>query len=292
MKPPLMIVKDSKRIKTIFKGLGSHLISLTPKIDTYLIESDYDGEPEEYASLSIFNSFLWAVFLTVVFTSLLFLREMSSVEIAVIGASIFFLTILMFLTVFLKYPAILAGKKSERVNRELVYALKDLKLKVQSGISLYNAMVAVSKAGYGEVSEEFSKTVREISSGKTFSKALEDMALRNSSDHFRKTIWQMLNTRKAGGSMVGSLETLIDDLEAKKHSKIKDYAEDLNIMALMYMMFAVVAPSIGLTLLVVVSSFSGIGVTPGLITAFLGVSFALQWALVGFIKAKRPKVRF
>ena len=120
--------------------------------------------------------------------------------------------------------------------------------------------------------------------------ALEKMASSTSTDFLRRAVWQIVNTLKAGASLKGALRSIIDDLTAEHKNRIRDYSRELNLWSLMYMLFAVAIPTIGATMLVILSSFAGIGVSRGMFIAFLALNFALQFILIGFVKSRRPVV--
>jgi hypothetical protein len=60
-------------------------------------------------------------------------------------------------------------------------------------------------------------------------------------------------------------------------------------MTLMYMIFAVISPTLGITFLLVLSSFVGIGLNLQLV--LIGILLFLlmfQFMIIGLIKSKRP----
>ena len=74
-----------------------------------------------------------------------------------------------------------------------------------------------------------------------------------------------------------------------KEAKIKAYAQELNMWGLIYMLASVVLPSMGVTLLVILSSFLGgeiIG--EGLFWGILLFLVFFQIFFIQFVKSKRP----
>jgi len=188
------------------------------------------------------------------------------------------------------YPHIMARKIGELVDKDLVYALKDLSLQVGSGVSLYDGMANVARTDYGAVSREFETVVKEISTGESEDAALEKMALRTESEFLRKVIWQLVTALRSGSSMQGALKGLVKSVQEFQHAQIKDYASELNLWTLMFMIFAVAIPGLGSTLLVVLSTFGGMQVTETIFMSIIGFCFVVEFVIVELIKSRRPPV--
>ena len=283
-----MIIRGKLFVK-LLRGLGSKAAGLT-NIKYDLQQTDVEYDEAEYMALALANGlFFFVLFLGL----LIFLHINQGMELqeAVVKAILYALGIggiLMF--TMIRYPQIIAGKKAELIDRHLVFALKDLRLQVSSGVSLYNALVSISRAGYGQASKEFEKVAKKINSGTPLDKAFEMMAIETKSEFLKKTTWQLINTLKAGASVKGALSTLIYNLTIDKKDKIRKFSSELNLWILAYMLFAVAVPTIGATLLIILSSFAGFGVTKAIFIVFVSVCFIIQVILIGFVKSRRPVV--
>ena len=106
----------------------------------------------------------------------------------------------------------------------------------------------------------------------------------------KKTIWQILTTIKSGGSVVGAINSEIDELVDLQKNSIKNYAAALNLWTLIYLIVAAALPSLGVTFLVIASSIgsSGIGREAVILIAILAIT--TQAALIFIIKSQVPKV--
>lgn len=293
IKPPLMIIpiEISKKITKPLTGIAYKLENIFPGIKYDLEKTDINLNSKEYLIISLFNAF----FFFFIFLGLLFVlnykvqsKPLQSSILTSLGYS--FLIFLLLIFALLRYPKVLGGKKAEQIDKHLVFALKDLLLQITSGVSLYNALVNVSKSEYGIISVEFEKVAKAVSTGTPIDEALEKRALVSRSEFFKRTIWQLINTLKAGASLRGALRNIIDELTLDQRSKIKDYAHELNLWSLVYMLFAVAVPTIGATMLVILSSFAGAGVTQPMFIAFIVLCFIIQFILIGFVKSRRPIV--
>ena len=187
-------------------------------------------------------------------------------------------------------PRIEAGRIATRVDQELIFALRSLLIQLSSGTSLFEAIRSISRSNYGQVSTEFGYVVKNISSGMSESNALEKLAFSTKSEVLKKSIWHILTTMKSGGSVANSLNSQVEELVAQQSDAIKNYAAELNLWTLVYLIIAAAMPSLGVTFLVIASSISsgGIGKDTVLLIALLGAF--VQVGLIFIVKQKVPKV--
>ena len=292
---PLMIIspaickKFSKPFEVIFRRFRRRLTFLKKDLQ----QTDLTFHAEEYAAFSFMNGFFFFMLLTPLLFILSYkVNEKPLPEALSIGISIGVGVFLLFFILLIRYPKILAGKKAEAIEQNLVYALKDLLLQLTSGISLFNALNNIARAGYGKVSEEFGLISQQVESGKPLTEALEDLTKGTKSIYMRKTAWQLANTIKAGASVKNALRTIINELVIVQRTKIRDYAQELNLWSLLYMLFAVAIPTIGATMLVILSSFAGMSINNATFILFVVITVIVQIILIGFIKTRRPHVTF
>ena len=294
-KPPLMMLplSISKKLAKPFHGLTHRLSKNFPEMKKFLLASDLEMSVHVYLANSLVN----VIFMFLLFFGLLFILSYR-IQMLPFGESLKTTTLytfgiaLLITYALLTYPKVLAGKKAEQVDKSLIYALKDLLLQISSDVSLYNGLVNVSEAGYGLVSEEFEKVAQHVNTGMPMADALERMAVDTESEYMKRTTWQLINTLNAGASLKSALKSIVKDLTIEQRTKIKGYANELNLWSLIYMLFAVAVPTIGAVMLVILSSFGGMGVSKGMFIIFIVICFFIQYVLIGFVKARRPVVQF
>lgn len=287
---PLMLVPDSiaNNLAKKLKGLGSRLTKFFPHVKTDLLMTDLNISSEEYLAKSVVNTtFMGGLFGFLI--AILFISQGEPINKSIVLGIVISLGIgIMFMVIFARYPDILASKKAESIDKDLVFALKDLSLQISAGVSLYDSFITIANANYEETTLEFKKIIQNVKSGMPMVKALEIMALRTKSDYLKRTAWQIINTLKSGSNLKKTLKRIIKDLSDEQRTKILNYAKELNLWSLLYMLFAVAVPSIGSTMLVILSSFAGFGVTKGLFITFIIICFIIQYVLIGFVKTRRP----
>lgn len=293
MRVPLMII-PAERVKFLtgrLRGLAGKIVEIFPKLRVELVAIEAKVRADEYVTLSFLTALLysWGMFFLLSF--LLYFLGASLGNTVVLSSISGLVIFLLFFVLFLFYPHILAGKKAEQIEKELVFALKDMVAEINSGATVYQAIVEVSKADYGQVSQEFKKVVQKVETGTPEGEALEKLALRTTSEPFRNSLWQIINALKAGSNIKNALKELIKDLSQGKRSKIKNYARELNVMALLYMLFAVVIPTITITLLIVAGPFVGLNLGPHIFYILIPVFLFIQVALLELIKSRRPVVQ-
>jgi flagellar protein FlaJ len=291
---PLMFLPEgiSKRLVPYFRGVGEKLLSFFKKVEDDLPKTNLKVTAKEYMALAFLNASFFGVLMLLLVLFLFLVQEIALAKALVgaigIGFGIFF----MFMILYSRFPEITAKKKASLIENELVFALKDLSLQMSAGVTLYEGFISISHGNYGEVSEEFKRMVQEINSGHPMMEVIEKMALKSESDYMKRTAWQLVNALKSGSDLKRTLKRIIKELSNEQRTRIINYSRELNLWSLLYMLFAVAVPSIGSTMLVILSSFAGFGITRGLFIAFIVISMIIQYVLIGFVKSRRPVSSF
>jgi pilus assembly protein TadC len=188
------------------------------------------------------------------------------------------------------YPKLEAGKKVVDVERNLLSALQDMLVQLNSGIPLFSVIVDISIKDYGEISRKFANAVNEINAGFPQIEVLEEMASKSSSLYLRKAIWQLVNGMKTGANTTIVLKEVISSLSEDQLIQVQRYASQLNPLVMFYMIITIILPSLGMTFLIVISSFiAGSETLPKFIfMGFYIIVFFFQIMFLGMIKSRRP----
>jgi flagellar protein FlaJ len=282
-------LKLSRPLTGICQKLRKYFPGLAKELESAKLElSDYT-----YLSLVIINLlFYFILFVGLLFTLLYVVQAkpfLYSIRQSVLNTAL--IVVLVGYGLF-TYPKVLAGKKAEEIDKNLVFALRDLLMQVSSGVPLYNGLVNISKAGYGQISQEIELVAKSINTGTPVDKALQIMAIHTKSPYLKRVTWQLINTIKAGSSLKNALRIVVADLTLEQKSKIRDYAHELNLWSLIYMLFAVAVPTIGIVMMVILSSFMGMGLGQSMFIAFIIICLVVQYVIISLIKSRRPVVEF
>lgn len=249
-----------------------------------------DYTPEEYTAVSLLNALAWAILLALFLALILYIQGgAESITVRAVLAptlAVFFILALF----FLYYPHVLVRKAVETVDRDLVYALRELLVQIDSGVSLFDALRSVSRSGHGKVSKELGLVVKEVGAGEPEERALEKMAARTESEFLRRTLWQLITVMKSGASLQGALRGIVENLQEHQNNQVKKYTQEMNLWILLFIIVAVVIPSLGATLLITLSTLGGVGLGEGTFLALVTGCFVLELLLVEFMKIRRPYV--
>jgi flagellar protein FlaJ len=282
-----MPIEVAEKLSRFFDFLSNLLFRINPNMKKELSQADIDIDARRYFSISLLSSFL----ILICSFAVIFVIGMTARTVYEILPYAFLFSLMVAVVIlfyYISYPKLVIIRKNKMIDRDLLFALRYILIRVRSGIPLYDAMVSVSQGDYGKVSDEFKKTVKEISSGVNELKALEDMAIRNPSEFFRRTIWQIANNMRSGADISDILESLSQNLVEEHKILVRKYGSELNPIILFYMMFSVVIPSLSITVLVVMSSFSGVKVPIILFYVIPIAVFVMQIFFISVIKNRKP----
>lgn len=281
------ILVDDRYLRPLLPA-AQRMKRLVPNIHRDLNRASMDVDPDRFLASAIARGLQIGFVISISMVSAGFSLNNSTLMGAGV-ASFPFLAIFGFFT-FANYPKVKTRRLSRDLEKDLPYALRHMLIEVRSGISLYEAMVSVSE-GYGEASKEFNRIVEDINGGKPQIDALEDSIVRNPSEQYRRAMWQMINALKSGTDVSNTLESLVESMVKQQKLDVERYGKELNPYILVYLMIAVIMPSLGVTFLIVLSTFTGVGLTNFTFYQILGGLILFQVFFLNFIKSKRPEVK-
>jgi archaeal flagellar protein FlaJ len=265
----------------IFRRIARSIPGLAIKLK----EAGINQTPEDFVQKSAFTSFYITTGVTV-FLGAVLAKIGPFVSIAAAMFPIILFVMFMYL---LKMPDMLIIKKEKEINKEIVFAGRFLIVELESGVPLYNAIKNVIKS-YKILGKYFQEIIDDINMGTPIEDALNKAIEFTPSSDFRKMLWQMLNSIKTGSDITESLKSAIDQITKRQLIEIKKYGKKLNPLAMFYMMIAVIIPSIGTTMLIVLSTFVSLDISLSvliILAVFLGF---IQFMFVSIVRASRPAV--
>ncbi|MBW2974201.1 type II secretion system F family protein [Candidatus Woesearchaeota archaeon] len=286
----LLPVKALRNISPPFYGIADYLGGLFPFLKLNLKQAELDFSVKEYLGMSIVSCLMFLVFFGTFFILILLFAGVE--KFLSFGLVI---TAVITLFVFMQqiaYPKLYSHRRIKSIERNMLAALQNILIQLNSGVPLFDILVNMSKGDYGEVSREFSRVVREINAGKPQVETLEEMAAVNPSLFFRRAIWQLVNGMKSGADMSSVVNEIIDSLSEEQILQIQRYGSQLNPLAMFYMLAVVIAPSLGMTFLIILSSFISMSefATKLIFWGLYGIIIFFQIMFMGIIKSKRPNL--
>lgn len=246
--------------------------------------------PSEYLGIAFRKFVFHFISIFVASFALLFLFRVNLYGLWSFAIALLFSGFVFFIQ--LGYPRIFASKKEKDIEKNLISALQDMLVQLKSGVSLYYIISNLSNSDYGSVSHELGKAVSQISGGVPQVQALEDLISENSSEYFKRVLWQLSNGLRSGSNMNVVLEDSIENMQKEQSLQIQTYGNKLNPIVMFYMLIAVIVPSLGITFLIIISSMVGISAdTLKLVFVGIFVFIVLMQAMfLGIIKTKRPSL--
>jgi flagellar protein FlaJ len=278
--PMRQAIKESK----VFERIGNVIWKTNPSLKLHLYQAEIPLHPKVYSSIIALTTIFYFGVLTLLIFLVGFIVGKPDFVLPLSIGSIFSIFIFFYL---LRYPKLVAIRRMKKLESDLLNALEHILIEIKSGVPLFNAILSVSQ-GYGEISAEFKTIVMEINAGLSTIKAFERASLRNPSLYFRRAIWQLTNSMKVGGDLSSVLESIVKSLTQDQMIAIRKYGQELGPYTLMYMMIAVIMPSLGITFMIILSSFSGMVVPAMVFPLIIVVLSIFQYFYMGIIKTKRP----
>ena len=198
----LLSFETMESIGRRFKGLGRILSRVQPNLGEVLSKIGVDIEPEDYAVGSLFSAFLYGILFFAVGMAALSMRGAEPLSTSVaIGISFW----LVFFLLHMIYPAIVMKKIAVKESKDLLFALREIMMDVNSGVPLFDSMKNVASEDYGYVSMEFEWAVKQIEGGVPQRTALKNLALKTESEFMKRALWQIVNAIESGSSRISSL---------------------------------------------------------------------------------------
>ncbi len=241
--------------------------------------------PQEFIYKNLKFSLPFSLGLTIIF---FFVADKAGLPLSLIPAAFIVIFILVFNFGFLKLKAKIL-KRQKEIDREVLFVGQYLLIKLYSGRPLLNALIDTTKS-YGVAAKYIKEIVNDIGTGSSLENALENAMTYSPSEKFRKILFHISNALKLGIDVTVPLSAVLDEITKEQDIEIKRYGKKLNTIVIFYMLAAVVIPSIGMTLFIVVSSFINFTVS---ITHFLVVVFfmvIIQFLFISIFKTIRPTV--
>ncbi|MDE1810903.1 MAG: type II secretion system F family protein, partial [Candidatus Micrarchaeota archaeon] len=201
-----------------------------------------------------------------------------------IGIAIFYV---MFNT-FLNFPSRKGKQASKSIERDILFATRDMIISLRSGMPLFNAITAVS-SGYGEASKEFQKIIERVQLGTSLQDAIDQTVAESRSKSFRRIMLQAAVSIRAGADVIAALQSVIDQLAQERIIELRRYGQRLNALAMFYMLFGIILPSMGIAVATILTTFIAIfTVTPAVLAAALVFVIFLQVIFLQLIRSSRP----
>lgn len=280
--PQKLVFRFSRK----FFGVQRFFSALFPATKDDLIQAGFPVTAREYLAASLFATMVNAA---IVFAAILALEVATKVNLSPYAV---LFSVAVFAASFAScvfYPKVVATRKARSLNVYLIPAVRQLVIELKSGVPLFNAMNSVCE-GYGEISSLFRRTVQRINAGTPDVDAIMDAAQETPSPQLRKALWQISNALKVGSDVGDALDALAQGFEKERVEEIRRYGQELAPWMMIYMLAAIILPSLGMAMLIVLASFFEIAVPKIALAGALAFLLVFQIFFANFVSTRRPAV--
>ncbi len=283
--PPPLVDKIAQ-VKTI-QRIGNVASTLYPHLGEELIHVESDWNAKQYMArvlVATFFNFL------ILLGGGLFLLEITKNNDLLWQAPLaaLFIGVVSFATI-VNYPELIARKRARKIDNELSPAMRQLLIQVKSGVPLFDGMASIC-TGYGYTSEEFRRMVKRINGGIPIQITFEEASNRTPSKQLRRILWHLSNALKVGTDVGVALQEIISDLTKERIDDIRRYGQELSPWTMIYMLAAIIVPSLGITMMLVIVSFLGVDMPPIFFAFVLLFLLGFQIFFMDFVKSRRPAI--
>lgn len=266
-------------------ALVNKVASLFPSLKNELRIAHLPYTPVQYVNKNLKVAFLYSLMFTVLF---FFVLQKAGLSVFLLVPAFLALFILLFEYLLLTVRAKIR-KREREINKEVLFVGRYLLVKLYSGRPLLNALIETSESR-GIASRYIKEIVDDIGTGSTIEEALNNAMIYSPSEKLRKILFHINNSLQLGINVTDQLEVVLEEITREESTEIKKYGKKLNTMVIFYMLAAVILPSLGVALFIIVSSFVNLPIGIGSLLLFVFFIVVLQFIFITLFKSIRPMV--
>ncbi|MEM0086916.1 MAG: type II secretion system F family protein [Candidatus Micrarchaeaceae archaeon] len=273
---------------TWFQMYVAKLLAKNKDLPIALKEQGIKSTPDQFVKKMLTNSIIVSAIIAATII-VVFIHYGFNIALTIIlGAAIFYGMFKTFFARFINYPVAKGKNVGKEIERDILFAARDIVIGMRSGMPLFNAIVAVS-TGYGAASREFAKIVERVELGMPIEQAIEEVSEKSESKTFKRIMLQASVSIKAGADIVGALQGVVEEVTQERVIDLRRYGQRLNALAMFYMLFGVIFPSMGIAVLAILTTFISLFTIDAstLVFVLIGIAF-LQIIFLNIMRSSRP----
>ena len=281
-------IQEKKKPTGPLNAYVSSIVKRRKKLEAQLLSAGMRENPQEFVGKMLSYSLIIS-FVVGIAVAILFFRIGEPAPITLILAfALWFCIYQVSFNRFLLYPTQRRMAVGKLVERDVLFAARDIVVGMRSGMPLFNAIASVS-TGYGETSKEFARIVELVQLGMPMEQAMDEVSSRSESPTFKRLMLQASVSIKAGVDVTATLQDVVDEAMQERVIDIRRYGQKLNALAMFYMLFGVIFPSMGVAVLTIMSTFISIFPVTYVILLLVLVFIAfIQIVLLNLMRKARP----
>jgi pilus assembly protein TadC len=266
-------------------GFSHSLAAQMPELHNKLHSAGIHQKPAEFVDDSLHKSFVMALMFSILSIFLILKNEKPFSWVIVI----FIVSFLVFYGLMIKRADVAISRREKEIDRDVLFAGRFLLVKLNSGKPLINALFEASQS-YGVAGDYFKEIVEDIKLGTPLEDALENAYKTTPSKKFRKILFQINNALKIGVDVSQPLEAILEEITQEQLIEIQRYGKKLNSVIMFYLLGAIVAPSLGITLFSIVASMMSLQIDLPILLVIVFFLMIEQMIFIGMIKGMRPNL--
>ncbi len=269
---------------------GAVNIRVSPKLRSQLapalVEVGIRMTPEQYIKVCSDKSLLIGLFAFFAGAAIIYYVQLTSL--LILAPMIGLTAYMMSYNALVRQPINKVSQDRKDVENDILFAARDMIVSMRSGLPLFNAMATVS-VGYGAASREFERIIDRVQLGMPMEEAIEEVSSKSQSTTFKRIMLQAGTSIKVGSDVVTAIQEVINDVSQERVIELRRYGQRLNAIAMFYMLFGVIFPSMGLAVASIMSTFISIfPVNNNTLVFAVFALAALQFMFLKMVSASRP----
>ncbi|MBU1855270.1 MAG: type II secretion system F family protein [Nanoarchaeota archaeon] len=271
--------------KISLTSISQRVAHLFPELKKQLWIAQINQPVDEYVKEKLKSSLIAGLVMAIL--TFFLVDKMNKSYFLILFSFIVFFTIVF--STLMKTAKSKVMKRQKDIDREVLFAGRFLLVKLNSGQPLINALLDASKS-YGVASKYFQSIIHEIDIGTPLEESLDKAIKYCPSSRMKKILFQITNALKIGIDVTQSLEAALDQVAEEQLIEIQRYGKKLSSVTMFYMLGAVVMPSLGLTMFVVVASMMNIEANMALFSVLTFFLILLEFIFMTVFRSIRPNV--
>ncbi len=266
-------------------SLADRLVLFFPNLKRDLRIAHLRRSPAQFINKNLKIAALYSALFTVLFFFILKKANLSPILLIPIFMALFIL-LLQYFIIAIKARI---RKREREIDREVLFVGRYLLVKLYSGRPLLNALIETAKSR-GITAKYIKELVDDIGTGSTIEEALNNAMIYSPSEKLRKILFHVNNALQLGIDVTKPLEAVLEEITKDEELEIKKYGKKLNTLVIFYMLGAVITPSLGVAIFIVVASFLSFPISlQGLLIIVLFIVI-LEFIFMTLFKSIRPLV--
>ena len=144
-------------------------------------------------------------------------------------------------------------------DRELLYVIRTMEVLMGSGIGLEGALTSIARGGYGCISSDFAKVMKNAQGGKPLVDELRRIQKRAKSSAYKRLLNTMIENIVSNTDIVKTLKNQGGREEEKRSEKVEKYIEELGGLPETLLSIGMISPIILAILAITPQMMAGAG---------------------------------